>query len=144
MGYNLYTSNVAATITAQATGDVWIIAEGVYVTVGNRTIDSSGITFSKSFYIDGHLVSENSNAILLGDSATSSGGGNEIHISATGSFNTGSNAVVSYGGNLLLANEGSIFTASGYGVYAVDGDNAVINAGSMTTQSSAIYLSRRQ
>lgn len=138
MAIHLQTTNTTSSITANVSGDIWVIAEGSYVTTVGTAINGSGTNGSKTFHIDGHVIADNSQAISLGDFSTASGGGNELYISATGTMGSTGTAISSFGGFLTLANLGSISSVGGDGILATDGNNIISSTGEIVAGAQGV------
>jgi Ca2+-binding RTX toxin-like protein len=140
MAINTISADTSTTITANISGDIWIVKAGVLVTTTGDAIDGTGSNGDKTFLIHGHLIAED-DGIDLGDEAADIGGGNRVHILPTGSIFAEDRAVESAGGSLTLTNEGSLFSG-GLTIFADNGYNAIANTGTVTSSSSAaIYAS---
>ena len=131
------TSTDSGTITANTSGDIWVVNAGVNVTSAGvfDAINGTGSNGDKSFVIHGNLYAED-DGIDLGDSALNNGGGNRVLISSTGSIFAESNAIFSAGGFLDLTNEGSLFSLVGATIFAEDGRNVITNTGTITSSGS--------
>ena len=141
MTVHQYFTNTTTQIVANVSNDTWVIAEGVYISTNNlNTIDGTGINGTKSFIIDGHLVCGLGYGMFLGDLSTSTGGNNNVLVSATGSINSRETAVLSYGGSLQFNNDGALFSFSDNGIHAEDGFNNATNNGSISADVNGINL----
>lgn len=133
MAIHLQDTNTNTTIVANVTGEHWIVAEGIYVTTIGPAINALGASTWKTFHIDGHVVSDDWNAIVLGDPSDSEvGGHNQIFISSSGTMAGFRNAILSFGGNLTLTNEGMISSSAQAGILALHGYNLITNGGTIT------------
>jgi Ca2+-binding RTX toxin-like protein len=129
-------ADTSTPITANTSGNIWIVKTNVEVTTTGDVINGTGSNGSKTFLIHGHLIADNGDGIDLGDSVLNNGGGNKVHILSTGSIFAESSAIESAGGGLDLTNEGSLFS-SNTTIFAEDGNNAIANTGTITSSISS-------
>jgi Ca2+-binding RTX toxin-like protein len=134
MAINAISFDTSTTITANTSGDIWLVKAGVEVTTSGDAINGTGSIGNKTFLIHGHLIAEQ-DGIDLGDGVLNNGGGNRVHILSTGSIFAESNAIESAGGGLDLTNEASVFSL-GTTIFAADGGNAIANTGTITSSGS--------
>ena len=134
MAINVTSANTTTQITANTTGDVYIVLPDVFVTTTGDAVNGANTTFNKSILIHGGLVAE-IDGIELG--STNSGGSNSVHVTPTGSIFAEQNGVDSEGGSLHFLNEGSIFARSD-AVFLFDNSNEFINYGSVISLVDAV------
>lgn len=140
MAINFISSTTTTPITADVTGDVWIVRPNVFVaTTGfnTDTFDASGNNGDKQFHIYGHVISEGGASDSIEIGLSSGGGGNYIHIYEGGSMMSDDNVVQSRGGDTTIINEGSLSSVN-QTIYMFEDDNVMVNHGSVTSQTIGI------
>ena len=132
MAINLTSANTTTQIFANVAGDIWVIAERVFVNVVGDAINGATANGNKTFLIHGHVVADGfaSDGIALGSGG--SGGDNRVHVYDTGSIAAEDVAVESVGGGLVLVNEGSL-SGHAQGIFLNDANNRVVNHGTIVS-----------
>ena len=128
-------ADTSTPITANTSGNIWIVKTNVEVTTTGDAINGTGSNGSKTFLIHGHLIAEGGDGIDLGDSVLDTGGSNRVHILSTGSIFAEESAIESAGGFLDLTNEGSLFSIATT-ISAEDSGNVIVNTGTITSSTS--------
>ena len=127
LAINIINADLASTVTANTTGDIWVVNAGVNVTTTGDAFDGTGASGDRTFLISGHLIAE-ADGIHLGDGT----GGNRIDILSSGSIFAENHAVESSGGLLDLTNEGNIFSIK-QALMVAGSYNVVANTGTITS-----------
>lgn len=126
----------AASVTANVSGNLYLIGPNAIVATAGDAVDGANTTTSKRVIVQGSLISEQ-DGIDLGSGGA--GGFNQVQIAPGGSIVAESDGIEAEGGGNIIINEGSIFAVND-GIFLLNDGNEVTNHGTITGVSDGVDI----